>query len=92
MNSSSLILKSSGSCRFVLTLGKPISDAFVLQGPPGTVSSKLLGFESQMIPFLFLFLFDYADGYTEKNTDFVSSVTVSVLLQPVYCLIVATLY
>lgn len=45
-----------------------------------------------MIPFLFLFLFDYTDGYLEKDTDFESSVTVSVLLQPVHCLIVATLF
>lgn len=59
-----------------------LSDAFVLSAPHGTVSGKLLGFESQMIPFLLLFLFDYADGYIEKNTDFESSVTVSVLLQP----------
>lgn len=44
-----------------------------------------------MILFLFLFLFDYAGGYIEKDTDFESSVTVSVLLQPASCSIVATL-
>lgn len=44
-----------------------------------------------MIQFLFLFLFDYADGYTEKDTDFESSVTISVLSDLLYCSIVASL-
>lgn len=56
-----------------------LSHAFVLSAPHGTDSTKLLSFKSQMIQFLFLFLFDYADGYTAKGTDFESSVTISVL-------------
>lgn len=68
-----------------------LSDAFVLSVPHGTVSSKLLGLKSQMMPFLFLFLFDYTDGYIQNPTDSESSVTASVVFQLVYCLIVATL-
>lgn len=44
-----------------LTLCTHLSDAFVLYALHGTICSKLLGFETPMVPFLLL-LFGYADG------------------------------